>query len=111
MEEEEAKEGGEIEVDDEPEYEVDAILADEYRMDKKQNPILFYLINWFGDWANIWEPAENVGIDAITEYEDKKAAERGMHQPSKSKLKTTMQTNRNGSYDEEMADTNDDGCR
>ena len=45
MEEEEAEEDEEIEEDDKPEYEVDAILADEYRMDKEQNPVPFYLIN------------------------------------------------------------------
>jgi Chromo (CHRromatin Organisation MOdifier) domain len=73
--------------DDESEYEVDAILADEYRMDK-EGPVLWYLIKWVGDWDNTWEPAENVGTDAIKEYKAKKAAEQErMDTPSKLKPK------------------------
>ncbi|KAE9381238.1 hypothetical protein N431DRAFT_424827 [Stipitochalara longipes BDJ] len=96
---EEEEEDEEEDEDDEPEYEVDAILADEIRMDKKQKPVLYYLIKWVGDWANTWEPAGNVGTDAIKEYEMKKAAEqRRMLKPTKMK----------SGYDDDMEETSDD---
>jgi hypothetical protein len=63
------------EEDDEEEYEVDAILDDMYRKNKKGKLGLWYLIKWVGEWANTWEPAENVGAEAIAEYEAKKTAE------------------------------------
>lgn len=63
------------EEDDEEEYEVDAILADEYRINKKGKHILYYLIKWVGKWPNSWEPEENVGTDAIAEYREKKKIE------------------------------------
>lgn len=89
----------EDEEDDEPEYEVDSILADEYRLDKKQKPVLYYLIKWVGDWDNTWEPAENVGKEAIAEYEATKPAEqRKMEKPSGKKT----------SYDAAMDETSDD---
>jgi hypothetical protein len=62
------------EEDDEEEYEVDVILADEYRIDKKGKRILYFLIKWVGEWPNSWEPEENVGVDAIAEYKEKKRA-------------------------------------
>jgi hypothetical protein len=61
--------------DDDSEYEVDAILADEYRLDKKGKHVLWYLIKWVGEWPNSWEPEGNVGTDAIAEYKEKKRAE------------------------------------
>ncbi|PMD19659.1 hypothetical protein NA56DRAFT_690279 [Hyaloscypha hepaticicola] len=61
--------------DDDAEYEVDAILDDVYRKDKKGKLGLWYLIKWVGEWDNTWEPAENVGAEAIAEYEAKKTAE------------------------------------
>ena len=90
--------------DDESEYEVDAILADEIRMDKKQKPVLYYLIKWVGDWANTWEPAENVGTDAIKEYEMKKAAEQQRLQQSSSSQRTLKTKS---SYEEEMDESDD----
>ena len=94
-EEDEEDEEGE---DDEPEYEVDAILADQYRMDKKQKPVLWYLIKWVGEWENTWEPAENVGKEAIAEYQGNKAEQRKREKPAKKKT----------SYDEGMEETSDD---
>lgn len=61
--------------EDDAEYEVDAILADVYRKNKKGKLGLWYLIQWVGEWDNTWEPAENVGAEAIAEYEGKKTAE------------------------------------
>jgi hypothetical protein len=61
--------------DDDSEYEVDAILADEYRLDKKGKHVLWYLIKWVGEWPHSWEPEENVGTDAIAEYKEKKRFE------------------------------------
>jgi hypothetical protein len=73
--------------DDGDEYEVDSILADEYRKNKKGKYDLYYLIKWVGDWANTWEPAHNVGVEAIAEYQAKKAAEKKeMEMPSKPKM-------------------------
>jgi hypothetical protein len=73
--------------EDDGEYEVDSILADEYRKNKKGKYDLYYLIKWVGDWANTWEPAHNVGVEAIAEYQAKKATEKeGMKMPSKSKM-------------------------
>jgi Chromo (CHRromatin Organisation MOdifier) domain len=84
--------------DDESEYEVETILADEYRLDKKQNPVLWYLIKWVGDWDHTWEPAANVGKEAIAEYQAKKAAANNKKKPVKKKT----------SFDEEMENTSDD---
>jgi hypothetical protein len=61
--------------EDDTEYEVDAILADVYRKNKKGELELWYLIKWVGDWDNTWEPSENVGAEAIAEYQSKKTAE------------------------------------
>jgi hypothetical protein len=97
--EEESEEEGEEGEGDEPEYEVDAILADQYRMDKKQKPVLWYLIKWVGDWENTWEPAKNVGKEAIAEYQEKKAEQRKREKrPAKKKT----------SYDEGIEETSDD---
>ena len=104
-EEEDEEDEEDDDEDDEPEYEVDAILADEYRMDKKQKPVLYYLIKWVGDWDDTWEPAENVGRDAINEYEVKKAAEQRGFFPSTATLNTTKAKS---GYDEEMNEMSDD---
>ena len=61
--------------EDDAEYEVDAIVADAYRKNKKGKLGLWYLIKWVGEWENTWEPAENVGAEAIAEYQAKKTAE------------------------------------
>jgi hypothetical protein len=55
--------------------QVDAIVADVYRKNKKGKLGLWYLIKWVGEWENTWEPAENVGAEAIAEYQAKKTAE------------------------------------
>ncbi|KAH7364121.1 hypothetical protein BKA65DRAFT_490460 [Rhexocercosporidium sp. MPI-PUGE-AT-0058] len=61
-------------VDEEEEYEVEAVLDEtQYSMRKKgKHVVTYYLIKWVGDWPLSWEPAENVGQDAIDEYETKK---------------------------------------
>lgn len=97
---EEDEEGEDEDEDEESEYEVDTILADEYRMNQKQKPVLWYLIKWVGNWDNTWEPAENVGDEAIAEYKANKAAEQRMMEKSQISKKT--------SYDEGMEETSDD---
>jgi hypothetical protein len=58
------------ESEDQPEneYEIKAILGDETRI-KNGVQETWYLIDWEGDWDPSWEPHENVGADAIVDYE------------------------------------------
>ncbi|CZT04658.1 uncharacterized protein RAG0_11048 [Rhynchosporium agropyri] len=55
-------------------YEVDAILDErQYSVGKKNKQVVtYYLIKWVGNWPLSWEPAENVGSEAIDDYESKK---------------------------------------
>jgi hypothetical protein len=69
---EEPDEGGE-----ESEYEVNAILDEQVRKEDGRR-VLYYLINWVGDYANSWEPMENVGDEAIRVYKEKRRRDRIM---------------------------------
>lgn len=61
------------EEDHEVEYEIDEIVADDVRTEgKRGKTVVYYLIKWIGDYPNSWEPFENVGEDAIEEYQEKK---------------------------------------
>ncbi|KAF4619049.1 hypothetical protein G7Y89_g14796 [Cudoniella acicularis] len=66
----EHEEGEDLESEeDNSEWEVKDILADEVRKVAKGKLKLYYLIRWVGDWDDTWEPEENVGEGAIQEYQ------------------------------------------
>ncbi|KAH9203517.1 hypothetical protein DL95DRAFT_503023 [Leptodontidium sp. 2 PMI_412] len=60
------------EEDDDSQYEVDEILADEFRNDENGKRYLYYLLKWKGGGDDSWEPAKNVGRGLIAEYKQKK---------------------------------------
>ena len=50
------------------EYEIRQILEREIRYSDGK-PEFWYKIQWLGDWDNTWEPEENIGHNALEEYE------------------------------------------
>jgi hypothetical protein len=61
--------------EDESEYELHQILDEQMRRENGKQ-VLYYLINWVGDYDNTWEPAENVSQDAITDFKERRRRER-----------------------------------
>ena len=55
---------------EELEYELHAILDEEMRMENGQK-VLYYLIDWVGNYDNTWEPATNVGQEAIEDFKER----------------------------------------
>lgn len=55
---------------EESEYELHAILDEEMRKENGQN-VLYYLIDWVGDYDNTWEPAKNVSQEAIEDFKER----------------------------------------
>jgi hypothetical protein len=74
--EEEEEEDDEAGKEEEEEYEVHQILSDEIRLNEKGEEVIWYLIDWVGDWPNSWEPEENVGTVAIEVYNATKRKKR-----------------------------------
>jgi hypothetical protein len=59
----------------ESEYELHQILDEEIRKEKGKH-VVYYLIDWVGDYDNTWEPAENVSPEAIEDYKEKSKMKR-----------------------------------
>lgn len=55
---------------EESEYELNEIVDDDVRYENGKK-LQYYLIDWVGDYANTWEPAENVSHGAIAEYKER----------------------------------------
>ncbi|RDW68570.1 hypothetical protein BP5796_09227 [Coleophoma crateriformis] len=99
------KEGSDSEIDEAPlaegeegeEYEVKAILAEEYRKVEGKR-VLYYLIDWEGDYTPTWEPSSMVGTGTRMEWEKKKkkkAAEKHDEKNTKDSQKS-IQLSHNG---------------
>jgi hypothetical protein len=63
------------EEDYDAEYEIDKIMDDEMRKGEDGKQRLYYLIKWVGTWDDTWEPAFNVGEEAIKDYKETKRKE------------------------------------
>ncbi|RDW64700.1 hypothetical protein BP6252_10351 [Coleophoma cylindrospora] len=61
--------------EEEEEYEVKAILEEEYRKVEGKK-VLYYLIDWEGDYRPTWEPSSMVGAGTRMEWEKKKKKKR-----------------------------------
>jgi hypothetical protein len=61
--------------EDESEYELHQILDEQMRRENGKQ-VLYYLINWVGDYDNTWEPAENVSQDAIADFKERRRRQR-----------------------------------
>lgn len=55
---------------EESEYELNQIVDEDVRYDNGKR-VLYYLIDWVGNYDNSWEPADNVSHDAIAEYKER----------------------------------------
>jgi hypothetical protein len=97
----ESESESESEEDDSDYYEVHEILNEEFRKGDDGKNTLFYLIDWVGNYAPTWEPAENVGMEAIKEFEERKvkalASKTSGADESEDELFVTPESNRKGS--------------
>ena len=85
--------------EDEIEYEIHQILDEEIRKENGKH-VLYYLIDWVGEYDNTWEPAKNVSEAAIADFKEKRRIQRtsrwqsgyagsdteGRYTPAKSRL-------------------------
>ncbi|KIN03901.1 hypothetical protein OIDMADRAFT_18091 [Oidiodendron maius Zn] len=44
--------------------------------------VLYYLIDWVGEYDNTWEPAKNVSEAAIADFMEKRRMQQASRQPS-----------------------------
>jgi hypothetical protein len=74
--------------EEESEYEVQALLADDVRIINGEK-IRFYLVKWVGydNDQNSWEPAANVGLGAIRDYEARKEDRLHLHGAERNHLR------------------------
>jgi hypothetical protein len=63
------------EEDDDNEYDVEAILDEEWRTVKGKE-VKYYKIRWEGEWEDTWEPEQNVGVEIIKRWRMHAQAER-----------------------------------
>ena len=56
--------------DDGEQYEVKALIDHKTEVIKGRRR-LFYLVHWQGSWDDTWEPAKNIGPEAIAQYRRK----------------------------------------
>ena len=61
--------------EDGTDYEIHEILDEEMRKENGKQ-VLYYLINWVGEYDNTWEPARNVSEAAITDFKEKRTMQR-----------------------------------
>ena len=67
--------------EDETEYEIHEILGEEMR-EVNGKLVLYYLIDWVGEYDNTWEPAKNVSEAAIADFMEKRRMQQASRQPS-----------------------------